>query len=58
MFNISAIRTLRIMRPLKSINTLKGIRVLITTLLNSLPDLGNVVLFLFFISILFGILGI
>jgi hypothetical protein len=55
--NFSAIRTLRIMRPLKSINSVKGIRILVISLIEALPDLGNVVVFLFFIIVLFGILG-
>lgn len=54
----SAIRVIRIIRPLRSINSLKQMRVLVATLLDSLPALGNVVIFLLFIVILFGILGL
>lgn len=55
---ISAIRVIRIIRPLRSINSLKQMRVLVTTLIDSLPALGNVVIFLLFVIILFGILGL
>lgn len=55
---VSAIRIVRIMRPLRSINSFKEMKVLVATLLDSLPALGNVVIFLLFIIILFGILGL
>lgn len=60
MFNlsVSAIRTTRILRPLRSINYIEGIRILIGSMLESLPDLGNVLIFLTFIITLFGILGL
>lgn len=64
---LSALRTIRILRPLRSINAIKGnndrlinslgMRLLVSSLLKSLPDLANVVVFLLFIVILFAILG-
>ncbi len=33
-------------------------RILVASLMDALPDLGNVVMFLFFIIVLFGILGL
>lgn len=56
--NISAVRTLRILRPLRSINSIKGLRILVSTLIDSLPALVNVVIFLTFVMVLFGILGV
>jgi Ion transport protein len=66
--NFTAIRAIRVLRPLRSINTLQGIidllllnigmKHLVTCLLKSLPALGNVALFLFFLIILFSILGL
>ncbi|KRX08462.1 hypothetical protein PPERSA_12943 [Pseudocohnilembus persalinus] len=56
--NLSAVRTLRILRPLRSINSVKGMKVLVTTLIDSLPALGNVVIFLFFVMVLFAILSL
>ncbi|KRX07618.1 hypothetical protein PPERSA_11167 [Pseudocohnilembus persalinus] len=58
MYNLSAIRTTRILRPLRTINYIEKMRILIQSIIESLPDLGNVVIFLSFIVILFGILGL
>jgi hypothetical protein len=56
--NLSAVRIIRILRPLRSINSVKGMRILVASLLDALPDLANVVVFLTFILVLFGILGL
>jgi len=48
---------LKILRPLKSINALPGIRQHFQILVKSLPQIFNVVVFLFFIYILFSIIG-
>jgi hypothetical protein len=56
--NLKALRTLRVFRPLKSINAVPSMRRLVSTLIISLPELGSVVVFLFFIFLLFGILGL
>lgn len=49
---------MRILRPLRNINSIKGMRELVGSLLDALPDLANVVIFLLFIIILFAILGL
>ena len=51
-------RTIRLLRPLRSINKVRGIRVIVSSLIESLPPLANVALFLFFIIILFGTFGL
>ena len=51
-------RTLRVLRPLRSINAFPSLRRFVQALLRSLPSLGNAVVFMFFIFLLFGILGI
>jgi len=56
--NLKALRTLRVLRPLRSINAVPRLRRLISSLLGSLPALANVVVFLGFILVLFGILGV
>ena len=56
--NLKALRTLRVFRPLKSINAVPSMRRLVSTLIISLPELGSVVIFLSFIFLLFGILGL
>ena len=56
--SVRALRVLRILRPLKSINAFPKMRRIISALLSSLPTLGNAVLFMMFIFLLFGILGV
>lgn len=56
--NLSAIRTIRILRPLRSIKSIPGLRILVSSLLDSLPYLGNVVVFLLYLLTIFGILGL
>ena len=55
--SLRALRTIRVLRPLKSIKSVPSLRLLIESLLKSLPALANVVLFLIFIFVMFGILG-
>ena len=55
--NVSSIRTMRVLRPLRTVTVLPGIRVLVSAMLESLPMMANVVLCLLFLFILFGILG-
>jgi hypothetical protein len=52
--NFSAIRTVRILRPLRSITGFSGMKQLVVTLLKSMPLLGDV---LVLVSFLFFILG-
>ncbi|CDW81684.1 voltage-gated ion channel superfamily [Stylonychia lemnae] len=56
--NLKSLRTLRVLRPLKSINAIPSMRRLVSTLFQSLPELGNATIFLSFMIILFGILGL
>jgi len=55
--NVSILRTFRVLRPLRSLSSLPGLRLLIVSLLASIPDLANVVLLLMFTLLIFGILG-
>ena len=55
---LKLLRMLRITRPLRSIRALPTMRKLVRALINSLPQLINVLIFLFFIILLFGILGL
>ena len=52
------LRTFRMLRPLKSVNKLPGLRKLITAMLNSLPKLANVLVLLVFVLYIFSIIGI
>lgn len=55
---LKALRTMRVLRPLRSVNAFPKMRRLIGSLLASIPELANAVVFLFFVFILFGILGV
>ena len=56
--NLSAIRTVRVLRPLKAINRIPSMRILVMLLLDTLPMLGNVLLLCFFVFFIFGIVGV
>ncbi|XP_034082275.1 voltage-dependent T-type calcium channel subunit alpha-1H-like [Gymnodraco acuticeps] len=47
--SLSAIRTVRVLRPLRAINRVPSMRILVTLLLDTLPMLGNVLLLCFFV---------
>lgn len=56
--NISGIRTIRILRPLRSLSKLPGLRKIIGALINSLEDLSNVIFLLTFFLFCFSVMGI
>jgi len=55
---VSMLRTLRVLRPLRSLTILPGMKMLVRSLLASIPPLMNVVVLLSFIFFVFGILGL
>ena len=55
---VRPLRVLRVLRPLKSIQMFPKMRRLVGALLDSLPNLGNAVLFMLFVFLLFDILGV
>lgn len=55
---IRALRSMRALRPLRSIGTIKSMKKIIRILVLSAGSLLNVVALLFFILILFGIIGL
>ncbi len=55
--NISAIRSFRMLRPLRTINKLPSLRRLVNAILLALPNLGSVILILGFIFLVFIVLG-
>ncbi len=55
---MSVIRTIRLLRPLRSINKVRGISDLIKSLLHSIQPLVNVTVFLFFIMLLYATFGL
>ncbi|KJH40782.1 transporter, cation channel family protein [Dictyocaulus viviparus] len=56
--NLTAIRTVRVLRPLRAVNRIPSMRILVNLLLDTLPMLGNVLLLCFFVFFIFGIIGV
>lgn len=56
--NLKALRMMRVMRPLRSINAVPSMKRLVATLIVSIPRMGYLVGFLFFVIFVFAILGI
>uniref|UniRef100_A0A6Q2Y6Z5 Voltage-dependent T-type calcium channel subunit alpha n=1 Tax=Esox lucius TaxID=8010 RepID=A0A6Q2Y6Z5_ESOLU len=56
--SFTAVRTVRVLRPLRAINRVPSMRILVTLLLDTLPMLGNVLLLCFFVFFIFGIVGV
>lgn len=52
--NISAIRVIRILRPLRAINSMPGMSSLVSTILNSLPIMFDIMVLFGFMLIMFG----
>jgi hypothetical protein len=55
--NISSFRVIRILRPLKTINSMPGMSTLITTILNSLPFMIDILVLFCFMILMFGVVG-
>jgi hypothetical protein len=55
---LSSLRTIKVLRPLRSISRLPGMRRLVGSLLNALPGLFTCVMLLMGCFIIFGILGV
>ena len=56
--DVSPIRTVRLLRPLRSLNKVKGLRVLVKSFIYSIPPLTNVMIFLLFIIAVFATFGL
>ncbi|KAJ1458273.1 Ion transport protein-domain-containing protein [Pelagophyceae sp. CCMP2097] len=56
--DLKMIRTFRLLRPLKSVNKFPSLKKLVMTLLMAIPRLGNVVILLVFLLLVFSIAGI
>ena len=56
--NYTAIRTVRVLRPLRTITGVEGMRVLVVTLLKSIPMLLDVLILCAFAFFIFGIVGV
>lgn len=56
--SVSGLRTFRLMRPLRSLTTMPSMRILITTLIASVAQLGGVLVLAGFFFTIFAILGV
>lgn len=57
-YNISVLRTFRVIRPLKTISTLKNLMIIVMTLFSALPYIFNALLILFFFLLIYAIIGL
>ena len=57
-FSLTPIRSVRVLRPLRTITRIRGMRVLVRSLLHSLPQLATVAMLLSFMFLCFGIGGV
>jgi hypothetical protein len=56
--NLKAFRNLRVLRPLRTVNAIPSMRRLVQTLVTSLNELLTVAIFICFLFLLFGIIGL
>ena len=56
--NVSALRTIRLLRPLRTINKVPEMKILVNSIIKSLPLLVDILLLFGFFLILFGIIGL
>ena len=54
-FDVAGLRVFRVARPLKSISSVKGLKILIVAVLSALPMLKDTILILMFFFIIFSI---
>lgn len=55
--NLTVIRSVRVLRPLRTVSSSQGMRMMVLSLVSSLPRLSNVFLLLIFAFFIFGIVG-
>jgi hypothetical protein len=56
--NVSSVRTFRVLRPLRTLTTIPGMKVLVTSLMASVPAMFNVVLMSLLMFFGLGVIGI
>lgn len=56
--NLSALRVARVLRPLKVAHILPGLKRLVSTILSSMRQLGNIFVVFVYVLIVFGLLGL
>lgn len=56
--NLSVLRSFRVIRPLRTISSIQGLRIIVQALISSLPLLGDTILVLLFFFVIFAIAGV
>lgn len=56
--NYTAIRAVRILRPLRTVTRIQGMKVLVETMLTAIPQLLDVLVLCAFIYLVFGIIAV
>ena len=56
--NVSALRTFRVLRPLRTLTAIPSMRALINSLFKSLPNMQYVVMMMLFLPIVFGVIAV
>ena len=56
--NLSVLRTFRVLRPLRTLARSPGLRKIIGAVIDSIPDLMNVIVLLCFMLLIFSIAGL
>jgi len=56
--NVSALRTFRVLRPLKTLSSFPGMRIITTAMIDSLGELANVMMLCVFFFFVMGIVGV
>jgi len=57
-FSLSGLRAFRVMRPLKTISSVKGLKVLMSALFQAMPLLSDTIIILLFFFAIFAIMGL
>ena len=56
--NLGVLRSFRVLRPLRTISGIEGLRILVSALISAMPLLGDTLLVLMFFHLIFGIAGL
>lgn len=56
--NLSVLRSFRVIRPLRTISSIQGLRVIVSSLINAIPLLRDSILVLMFFFLIFAIAGV
>ena len=55
--DLQSLRTFRVMRPLRTISSVKGLRILMSAMISALPLLSNTIIILMFFFIMMAVAG-